>query len=459
MDLTVTIPNVGLKASLVIPSGSKCIIVFIHGSGSNRFSDRNQYLSRYMNDCGFATLRVDMLTNDEKIQDLESHQFRFNIELLTNRLRMIITWLRSNYITRDYVIGLFASSSGAAAAIKIAIEFKEIRAIVLKGGRLDYVNSRLLKKLIIPTMLIVGSNDVPIVTINQIKYRHIPSKTSKSLVIVRDARHFLDEPNSVAEVQRCSVEWFNSFLLEKYEWQMNTLNKVPEKSYFGLLYDRIKTTLSPRFSDRESAGLLLSNLLSNFKDRSDAIILGIPNGGCIVAHTIAEKLHLKNFEAIPTKRLQSPTNSEVSFGAMVNKDYIHLNSMSKYISKEFIEKEIQRASLQITNKFNRFLYHELKNLDFSNKTVLLVDDGVYTGSSIIASILWIRTKEPKQIVVAVPVITLEKFQLIKTYCDRIEYIFKPLALNSVEDYYCKFDQITDKQIFALYEIFKNRHVQ
>ncbi len=108
----VTIYPINVKGNLLIPSKSKAIIIFVHGSGSNRFSIRNEFISKYFNEHGFATLLVDLLTEKEKEEDIVTKHLRFDLELLTKRLISITQLVLGNQLTKHFLIGYFRSSKG-----------------------------------------------------------------------------------------------------------------------------------------------------------------------------------------------------------------------------------------------------------------------------------------------------------------------------------------------------------
>ena len=128
------------------------IIIFSHGSGSGRLSPRNNYVAKRLNRKGFATLLVDLLTEEEDY----IAENRFNIELLTQRLIEITKWVKKNPKTQSLPIYYFGASTGAASALKASVHFKnEVQGIVCRGGRPDLVWP-LLEEVQSPTLLIVG---------------------------------------------------------------------------------------------------------------------------------------------------------------------------------------------------------------------------------------------------------------------------------------------------------------
>jgi len=120
--------------------------LFAHGSGSSRHSTRNQYVAQVLNDAGFATLLIDLLTRREKEIDEKCRHLRFDIDLLAGRLLRVTEWLLQERETSKLKIGYFGSSTGAAAALISAGRLNDVvKAIVCRGGRPDLAESVILQ--------------------------------------------------------------------------------------------------------------------------------------------------------------------------------------------------------------------------------------------------------------------------------------------------------------------------
>ncbi|MDO8662861.1 MAG: dienelactone hydrolase family protein [Candidatus Omnitrophota bacterium] len=191
---------------LIVPPGAKYAVIFSHGSGSGRFSPRNRLVAEYLNKAFIATLLVDLLTKDEDELDAITAQFRFDIELLTGRLLSATDWLSHNPSTKNFDIGYFGASTGAASALKAAAKAVEsIHAIVSRGGRPDLAGESL-STVKAPVLLIVGGNDHQVIKINEEALNKI--KAEKELIIVPGATHLFEEPGALEKVAELAKGWF-----------------------------------------------------------------------------------------------------------------------------------------------------------------------------------------------------------------------------------------------------------
>jgi pimeloyl-ACP methyl ester carboxylesterase len=198
-----------LEGILEIPKDAIGLIIFVHGSGSSRHSPRNTYVAKVLQQAKFATLLFDLLTEEED----SDYSNRFNIELLSTRLEMATVWTQQQPETKNFKIGYFGASTGAAAAIQTAARMKEnIFAIVSRGGRPDLANEAL-KKITAPTLLIVGGADLEVLELNLNAKKNIAAETE--LAIVPNATHLFEEPGALEKTARLATNWFEKYLALK----------------------------------------------------------------------------------------------------------------------------------------------------------------------------------------------------------------------------------------------------
>ncbi len=211
-DEVVAIPSDGVTVggNLNIPPSAKGIVIFAHGSGSSRFSPRNTKVAREINKSGTATLLIDLLTQQEETEDIYSREFRFNIDLLAQRLLNATKWIKANLTTRNLAVGYFGASTGAAAALVAAAELPHwLKAIVSRGGRPDLAGTHL-SEVKAPTLLIVGGNDLEVLELNMKAKEMMTTKTE--IAIVPGATHLFEEPGKLEQVAKLSIEWFSNYL-------------------------------------------------------------------------------------------------------------------------------------------------------------------------------------------------------------------------------------------------------
>ena len=131
-----------LVGDLAVPEHATGLVLFAHGSGSSRLSPRNRYVADILNGAGLATLLVDLLTTQEEQIDLRTREFRFNIDLLAERLIGLTEWQRVHPDLSALSLGYFGASTGSAAALIAAAAHPEyVRAVVSRGGRPDLAAS------------------------------------------------------------------------------------------------------------------------------------------------------------------------------------------------------------------------------------------------------------------------------------------------------------------------------
>ncbi|SEA19351.1 dienelactone hydrolase family protein [Microbulbifer marinus] len=199
-----------LEGFLTLPQGTSALVLFAHGSGSSRFSPRNNMVAEQLNGAGIGTLLFDLLTAEEHRVDEVTREYRFDIDLLARRLAAAVDWAAHASATEQLNFGLFGSSTGAAAALIAAAERPLlVKAVVSRGGRPDLAGADLpLVKA--PTLLIVGGDDTQVIELNEQAAARMVN--SPQLEIIPGATHLFEEPGTLEEVVRLAIEWFRLHL-------------------------------------------------------------------------------------------------------------------------------------------------------------------------------------------------------------------------------------------------------
>lgn len=202
----VEVGSKGLEGILRLPGDSIGLVVFAHGAGSSRLSPRNNFVAESFGQRGIATLLFDLLTEEEALD----RNNVFDIPLLSKRMVEAIGWAHAEPELSDLPVGLFGSSTGAAAALVAAARAPDdVDVVVSRGGRADLAGEEL-PKVQAPTLLIVGGRDGIVIEMNEEASRAL--RCEKQLEIVPGATHLFEEPGTLDQVVGLAADWFEMHL-------------------------------------------------------------------------------------------------------------------------------------------------------------------------------------------------------------------------------------------------------
>jgi dienelactone hydrolase len=219
-DVSIPVDGAMLAGELIVPIGACGLVIFAHGSGSSRFSPRNQLVAKRLRDSGLATLLFDLLTREEEAVDNYTRKFRFDIQLLAMRLSRAVRWAKQQPSIKELKIGLFGASTGAAAALIAAAELPDlVEAVVSRGGRPDLVGPSL-ARVKAPVLLIIGGRDTEVIRLNELAFAQLDSY--KAIEIVPGASHLFEQPGTLEEAATLSAEWFIKHFADKESTQKET---------------------------------------------------------------------------------------------------------------------------------------------------------------------------------------------------------------------------------------------
>jgi len=211
-----------------------------------------------------------------------------------------------------------------------------------------------------------------------------------------------------------------------------------------------------RFKDREhAADLLTSKLKNELKNEipKEITVFGVPRGGVILAYTIYQNKIANYFDIVIPRKLGAPNNKELGIGAIMDKDTVYLNEYvvkALRVPEDYIETE---KITQVREIERRTLLYRPKQEEYNieNKTIILVDDGAATGSTLAVSARWLRKRKPNKIIIAVPVAPNETVELLKNEVDEVITILIPPTSNftSVAQFYDNFEEINDDTVVKI----------
>lgn len=196
--------------------------------------------------------------------------------------------------------------------------------------------------------------------------------------------------------------------------------------------------------DRIEAGMLLSDKLKKYQG-SNTIILAVPRGGVPVGYVIAKSLNLP-LDIVLSKKIPHPSNKEFAIGA-VSMDSMILDEHPE-IPNDYIDEEVIRLRKSLQEKYELYMGNR-KPLDIKGKNVIIVDDGIATGNTLLASIAMLRKRKPEKIIVAVPVIPYDTVKVFQQKTDEFVYLIASKYFRGVGGFYEEFNQVEDDEVIRL----------
>lgn len=406
-----------LPGELSLPPSPRGLVIFAHGSGSSRFSPRNRQVADALNAAGYATLLFDLLSADEA----RDRANVFDIPLLGGRVVEAIDWARSDDRLFAAPIGLFGASTGAAAAIFAAAERRrDADAIVSRGGRPDLAGKKL-ADIAAPLLMIVGGADREVLALNRDARRLC--RGVAEIRIVPGATHLFEEPGALEDVVAAATEWFDAYL-----------RPAP------LL-----------FEDRTAAGRLLAAAAARLAPESP-VVYALPRGGVPVAAEIARRLGAP-LDLILVRKIGAPGNPELALGAAVDGERreIVVNRVvaeAMDVGDREIERRAEREFAEIERRRAVYLRGRAP-VPARGRTAFLVDDGVATGASMEAAIRALRRRQPKKLVLAIPVAANDSLLRLSALVDQTICLGSPPDFYGVGQFYREFHQLDDEEVVAL----------
>ncbi|RDV13264.1 phosphoribosyltransferase [Pontibacter diazotrophicus] len=199
-----------------------------------------------------------------------------------------------------------------------------------------------------------------------------------------------------------------------------------------------------RIRNRKEAALLLADRLEKYRGEQGAV-LAIPRGGVPVAAPIAKRLGMP-LEVTLSKKIGHPSNSEFAIGS-VSLESVTVDERAE-VPAEYIEAEVERIRENLRQKYSLFM-GDREHVTLKDRLVIIVDDGVATGKTLMATIELVKKEQPRKIVVAVPVASSSAYDKIDSMVDEVICLLVPPYFQAVGQFYEEFSQISDELVIKL----------
>ena len=197
------------------------------------------------------------------------------------------------------------------------------------------------------------------------------------------------------------------------------------------------------FEDRVDAGRRLADALGEYRG-ADVIVLGVPRGGVVVAYQVATALQAPLDVTVPRK-IPAPGNPELAIGAVAADGTVVMDPMAEYypgVTPEYVERAVAQQVEEIHRRLRAYR-GDRPPMDVSGKTAIVVDDGIATGNTVLASLRSLRAQNPQALVLAVPVAPPTSVERLAQAADRVVALETPEPFFAVGQWYNNFDQVRD----------------
>ncbi|HXR83752.1 MAG TPA: phosphoribosyltransferase family protein [Hanamia sp.] len=205
------------------------------------------------------------------------------------------------------------------------------------------------------------------------------------------------------------------------------------------------------FIDRVDAARQLAQKLEKYRGQ-EGVVMAVPRGGVPIGYYIAKHIGF-DLDLLMTKKLGHPFNEEFAIGAVGLEDAIVEERTG--ISPEYIETEIAKIRRQLKERYKKFM-GEARPLNIQGKVVIVADDGIATGRTILATLKMLRSKHPERLVVAVPVASEQAAQRISEEVDEFVCLYTPSPFYGVGGFYHDFTQTTDEEVISFLKENRNK---
>ncbi len=195
--------------------------------------------------------------------------------------------------------------------------------------------------------------------------------------------------------------------------------------------------------DRVEAGQLLGDKLIKCNLESP-VVLAIPRGGVIVGHEISKKLGCK-LDVVISKKITPHENPEYAIGAITHDGTLYKSDYwDNYSSDENFADELTRKKQEVKRRLEE--YRKTTEYDLEGKTIVLVDDGIATGSTVFAILNWLSKQRTKKVLLAISVIPADIYETIKPKVSSVVTLEIPTSFSSVGQFYSSFEQVSDDEV-------------
>lgn len=425
-QVTIIEQDAKLSGTLEVPPDPAGLTFLVKASGSGE-DPLIEAVARPLRQAGVATITLDLLTSKEA----GKKENAYNIKLLALRLEAALDWAAKRKILGSLPLGVAALETASAAAMSAAAHSKhELAAIASIGGRIDLAE-KYLPYVEAPTLLIVGSRDELALMANKKMLDRIPYAR---LHVEHDHGRELG-PEASQDAARTCVRWFKRY------FNRATVKARAEKPDEE---DLDEEDMRLPFYDRLEAAQFLARRLKKYQDE-DPLILAIPRGAAAMAQIISRELRCE-MDVTLVKKIGAPGNPELAIGSVNEFGDVYLNSNAAEYGDERTISALARAAQRKLARYRKKLGGGAAPRSLEGRTVIIVDDGVATGSTMLSAIITAKEHGAAKVVAASPVASPRAAKMLELASDETVFLAAPEEFYAVAQFYENFPQASDEEV-------------
>lgn len=422
--------GIDLAARLLLPAAHERspVVVFAHGWGSSKASKRNRAIAEALARAGIAALLFDFTGHGDSGGDAE----QAGLEGQCHDLADVLDHVAARADLGD--VGIAGSSSGGAVAAAIAASDARVRALVLRAPSAATAFADV-ARITAPTLIVQGDEDTLLERNRELAER---LAGEHRLCTVAGASHLFEEPRGLATAQRETVRWFE-------RWLRGARSSAGGESHPA---PALRQPAPTHFLDRTDAGRQLAKRLLDHRG-PETVVLALPRGGISVAEPIARELGAE-FDVFVSRKIRAPAQPELAIGAIAEGDTVVWNDdvlAALGVGAEARARELERSRQELNERLRE--YREVRpRARLRGRTVIVVDDGVATGATLLAAIAALAREGAARVVVALPGgagDTLDRIAARKDV-DELVALARPPVFYAVGQLYDDFSPVSSAEV-------------
>ncbi len=421
--------DVKLLGKLTVPKSPIGAVLICSVTDTTEDSSQSieHFLIEEFYDANIACLNIDLVSDGLNPSTVSHKEEVFNVELLSERVVMTLDWISKHRVLAPLPIGIFAAQTAAAAAFIGASKAKtECSALISLGGRLDMAQ-KYLPYVSPPCLLVATTGDELGLQASSNMIEYLPQAR---LQVIDDKDHSFKDASVREEVLPLCSRWFRRYF--------NRQTYEEQSSHY--------TESEPQlpFYDRSEAAHYLARALRQYQNE-DPLVLAVPRAGVEIADVVATELDC-DMDVILVKKLELQGPTGKAYGSVNEFGDIYISASSETEDEQkLIGQSAQAAKRKLQEYRKSFVSHRTPS-EYDDRTVIIVDDGILSGATMLSAVVTVKEKGAKKVVVASPIVTEGAKKMLTLASDEVVFLKTPENFYSVSQFYQNYPKLGDQEV-------------